>query len=359
MTGKPKVSSFPSILVLAVAASVGLLLARQKKYPWHEGPHWERFLEIYDNWVVRNYRSCDSRLIPTRFGPTQVHGCGDIANPAVLLLPGAASNSIMYSDWLIPALSEDHYAVAVDNLCDVGRSVPKDKRLSNCPQNQQELAEWVQEVVQGLGLSLHRVSLVGYSYGSFIAACTASFLPDLVDKLVLIAPAAVFAPIRISWFLRAIVCRLFPFFGVTNWFFKYMSADPDFDLKNMNQMDQEMREAINDADASALAVLPVQLSDERLHKITAKHSTLLVIGEDETVTSATVAVETARRTGVQVQLFPQSGHLLLMEHPREPSTCSGKVFLTLRYHGRGHRRCTLIHQPEDGGTRARNWYCSY
>ena len=321
MIGHVKVSVIQTIVVLAIAVAVGKVLLGQKKYPWHEGPQWERFLKNYDDSVAKNYNDCESKLIPTRFGATQVHGCGDISKPAVLFLHGARASSIMYSDWLIPSLRKDHYAVAVDFICDIGRSVPKDKNTANCPQNRQEMAEWLQEVVHGLSLHFNQVSLVGYSYGSFISACTALILPDLVDKLVLIAPAAVFAPFETSWLWMVLLFRFVPFFGVDK-FFKYMSADPDFDMKS-----KDLIMATGACIDNDLVVSPEQFSDEALMQITSRHPTLLIIGREEKVTNATLAADTARRTGVQVQLFPRSGHLLMVEHPREAVNSLVESFL--------------------------------
>eukprot|EP00484_Ammonia_sp_Unknown_P012851 CAMPEP_0197070188 /NCGR_PEP_ID=MMETSP1384-20130603/198346_1 /TAXON_ID=29189 /ORGANISM="Ammonia sp." /LENGTH=46 /DNA_ID= /DNA_START= /DNA_END= /DNA_ORIENTATION= len=44
---------------------------------------------------------------------------------------------------------------------------------------------------------------------------------------------------------------------------------------------------------------------------------MLIVGEQETVTNATLAAQTAEKAGVNVKLYPRSGHLLLIEHPKE------------------------------------------
>ena len=311
---------FVSLGVLILALLAGQLFLRFNKttYEWHEGPKWKRFLSIYDDRIVQDYPDCDSRLLPTRFGSTQVHACGDSTKPAVLLLHGAGSNSLIYGDWLIPTLRLTHYAVAVDFICDAGRSVPKEKSVSNCPQSQQELADWISDVVSALNIPNNNVSIIGYSYGSFIAACTAIHKPNLVHKAVLIAPAAVFAPIQVSWILRAVVYAMFPSYFY-NWFFKYMSADPNFDYSKMSTSHQDLTSAIREVAATTLAVNAEPFSDEKLLAMTTNTKTMLIIGENETVVNSTVAVETAKRVGVsKVELYPRAGHLLLMEYPREP-----------------------------------------
>jgi len=320
---------FVSLVVLIVALLASHFFFRLNKttHEWHEGPKWQRFLSIYDDRILQEYPDCDSRLLPTRFGSTQVHACGDSTKPAVLMLHGAGSNSLIYGDWLIPTIRLTHYAVAVDFICDAGRSVPKEKNVSNCPQSQQELADWISDVVSGLKILSNKVSIIGYSYGSFIAACTAMYKPNLVNKAVFIAPAAVFAPIQVSWIFRAVVYAMFPSY-LYNWFFKYMSADPDFEYSKMSPRHQDLTSAIREVAETTLAVNAESFSDEKLLAMTSNTKTMLIIGELETVVNSTVAVDTARRVGVsKVELYPKAGHLLLMEYPREPITSLIASFL--------------------------------
>lgn len=84
--------------------------------------------DFYDAIAERQYhvtRNCRSELIESpKFGSTQIHACSGPRDPAVLLFHAISSSSIDYGDWLVPALvSGRMYAVAVDALCDVGRSV--------------------------------------------------------------------------------------------------------------------------------------------------------------------------------------------------------------------------------------------
>ena len=68
---------------------------------------WERFLKIYDEFADAAFYSNpkgESKLVSTSCGQTQVHACGDSSNPAVILLPGVASNSLSYGNWILPAL---------------------------------------------------------------------------------------------------------------------------------------------------------------------------------------------------------------------------------------------------------------
>jgi pimeloyl-ACP methyl ester carboxylesterase len=70
-------------------------------------------------------------VIPTTFGKTQTFACGDLSSDPVFFLHGAASNAFIYGDWIMPELRKTHYAVAVDFVCDVGRSTPRDGDSKN------------------------------------------------------------------------------------------------------------------------------------------------------------------------------------------------------------------------------------
>mmetsp|Transcript_5627 Transcript_5627/g.8287 ORF Transcript_5627/g.8287 Transcript_5627/m.8287 type:complete len:115 (+) Transcript_5627:140-484(+) len=114
----------------------------------------------------------------------------------------------MYSDWLVPAMRNSYSVVAVDYVCVVGRSIPKDESLSNCPKTQQDLAEWV----------------------------------DLCGRLQRAVPRF------------AVACN---------------------------------------------RIKPTMI--------------LVMIGDEETRLNASLAAETANRTGFQVELFPKAGHLFALE----------------------------------------------
>jgi pimeloyl-ACP methyl ester carboxylesterase len=99
----------------------------------------------------------------------------------------------MFGEWLLPAVvKQNNFAIAVDYICDTGRSVPKDGKVENCPSNEMEIAQWwVEEIATELSLK-KSVSMVGYSYGAYISVWTALHKPELVDQLVLLAPRHIF-----------------------------------------------------------------------------------------------------------------------------------------------------------------------
>lgn len=189
---------------------------------------------MYDAIAKEQYKDCDSSLLPTKFGDTQVFACGSKEDPPAVLLHGISTCSLMFGDWLVPKLSQTHYTVAIDTMCDMGRSCPTDGDPSNYPQTEQDTAEWVKQVLTQLAIK--KASLIGFSFGSFLASCVTMKAPELVDKMILIAPAGVFASIELSWLFRAIFVGMVGSLvgseneyadSAKNWFIGYMTmVDP-------------------------------------------------------------------------------------------------------------------------------------
>jgi pimeloyl-ACP methyl ester carboxylesterase len=312
-----KLLSIPSLLLIVIAVAIAYYTQKTPRYmPWHETRDWIRLLQIYDEQAAQQYAKCDSKIIATTFGATQVHACGDLSKAPVLFLHGAGSNALIYGDWLIPPLRESHYCIAVDFPCDVGRSAPKDMNPKNCPASQQDLAQWVQEILSQLSIS-KPTSIVGYSYGSLIAFIVALHKPHLVDKLVLIAPAAIFAPIEFAWIWRALVYGLTLTDHTHNWFMQFMSADPNFHMNKMEPHHKNLTDAIRLVSGTVLSVQADVFDDEVLREVIDAHPTLLLLGVNETVINATLAAERAKTAGAKTKLYKNSGHLMLMEDSRD------------------------------------------
>lgn len=316
-----KLISVASFLILVVALLVGKRRC-QPSNKWHEGNEWENLLSIYDSIAERQYRDCDARLIPTSFGKTQVFCCGSPdEHPPVVLFHGIATNSLMFGDWLVPKLSQSHYSVAVDTLCDMGRSLPTNGDISNCPQTEEQVAEWASQVFAQANIT-KKVSLVGFSFGSFLASCVAMKLPELVDKQILIAPAGVVSDISLAWVARAMTFGILSsIFGresvvrerLSNWFFGYMTTlDPSKIFQN-----PELRKATDKAGSAQVGVRPVMYSVESLREMNEKTPTLLIIGDQETVIDANVAIDACQEAGIKVKVYPGAGHMLFAEYPKE------------------------------------------
>jgi pimeloyl-ACP methyl ester carboxylesterase len=107
----------------------------------------------------------------------------------VLLLPSMAATATLWQP-NVAALSRHFRTYAVDVIGQVGKSIPTCRIRSR-----HDFADWLADVMDGLGL--RRACLVGSSYGAFLAMNQALLMPERVERLVLIGPAATF--VGFSW----------------------------------------------------------------------------------------------------------------------------------------------------------------
>jgi len=123
--------------------------------------------------------------VPTGFGVTHVIASGPADGPAVVLLPSFAGSATVWR-LNVAALSAHYRTYAIDVIGQPGKSVAT-RRL----RNRRQYAEWLCEVLDGLGAP--RASIVGCSFGGFLAMNQAARTPERVHRVVLISPAGVFA----------------------------------------------------------------------------------------------------------------------------------------------------------------------
>jgi len=134
---------------------------------------------LLDGWPVPSRRL----TVPTRQGDTFVLAAGPVDGPALVLLHGSAANS---ASWIadMPVWSRDFTVLAVDIVGEPGLSAP-----SRPPLDSDAYAEWLDEVLAGLGLQ--SAAFVGLSLGGWMALDYAIRRPERVDKLVLISPGGI------------------------------------------------------------------------------------------------------------------------------------------------------------------------
>lgn len=139
----------------------------------------ERYLDILKYWPVPSQQV----RVPTREGETFVIACGDPNAPALLLLHGSMINSAM---WMgdVAAWAPHFRIYAVDIIGDAGLSAP-----SRPPLASDAHALWLDDVLQAL--SVERASLVGVSFGGWLALDYATHRSERVDSVVAVCPAGV------------------------------------------------------------------------------------------------------------------------------------------------------------------------
>ena len=136
----------------------------------------ERYSEFLDNWPVPNER----RRVATRQGETFVLVCGPEDAPPLLLIHGALGNAAM---WLfdVQAWAKDFRVYVVDVIGEPGLSAS-----SRPPLDIEVYADWLEDVIKGLGLK--KMFIAGESLGGWLALAYATRRPEAVARLALIVP---------------------------------------------------------------------------------------------------------------------------------------------------------------------------
>ena len=287
---------------------------------WHEGESWARVLDVYDQRVEEHFGHCTSRVIPTTFGNTHAIDCSSKINlPVVLYFHGARATATSWAYQLNdPELRENFRLVAIDYICDVGRSQPK-----VCPSKKGDHGQWVKEIMDYIGAeSAH---FVGYSYGSFVSAVVGIEAPELSKgkHVILNAPAAIFAPITVGFWYHVLMSAIFKNymgFGV-KWMWTWM-VSPNYDMDN-EQFEREMQfqiaiDAVNYE--YVISMMPYQFSNAELQMLKLNTKTLTpIMPEFETVTKPEEAIKHAEANGVEAVIVKDCGHAMLFEKTQENS----------------------------------------
>ena len=134
--------------------------------------------------------------VPTRFGTTHVIASGPVGAPALLLLHCMAGTAIVWRP-NVAALSQRFRTYAVDIPAQPNLSV-----LTRPIRDREDQALWFTDLLDALGAPI--ASIVGNSYGGFLALSQACLTPERVDRLILISPVGSFSPLGLGLFLRLI-----------------------------------------------------------------------------------------------------------------------------------------------------------
>ena len=153
--------------------------------------------------------------IPSRFGTTHVVVSGPRDAPPLVLLHGYWATLTMWTP-NIADFSTDYRVYAIDVMGQPSRSIP-DEPIRNAA----DYVAWLTATLDGLHLD--RVSLVGMSYGAWLALNYAVAAPERVQKLALLSPAASFLPIVRQFSLRGMLMLFFPTTCTVNSFMRWLT----------------------------------------------------------------------------------------------------------------------------------------
>ncbi|MCZ7682916.1 MAG: alpha/beta hydrolase [Sandaracinaceae bacterium] len=275
-------------------------MSRPPHFPFRSAEAREEYLAFYDRRGERWPLPSETRTVPTSFGETFVRITGPEDAPPLVLLPGMSSNGLMWETMIEP-FARRYRTYAVDSVSDVGRSVPaRDVRSAS------DYAQWLDELFEAL--ELRDVNLVGMSYGAWITAHMALLRPERLRRTVWLAPAGVVARLSILWIVLALLT------AVSKWIHRRFTYWMFADAVKTPEGRRIAEELIADTQvmircyAPRPIVTPTTMSDAQLRSI--RVPSLLLVGENETVGSASKAMRRLSRVAPQIEaeLIPGAGH---------------------------------------------------
>jgi pimeloyl-ACP methyl ester carboxylesterase len=237
--------------------------------------------------------------IPTRFGSTHVIASGPKDAPPLVLLHGYMATSVLWSP-NIADFTKDHRVYAIDVMGQPSKSVPGEPIRDAA-----DYVAWLTATFDALHLD--RISLVGMSFGGWLALRYTVATPERVQKLVLLSPGG-FLPIRGR--LRAMLMMSVPTHFTVNAFMRWVGFTDrpgGNDARPvLNVMYHGMKHFRMPPDTMRIAADP--LSDDELQ---AMHvPVLLLIGDHEVLYDAAAALDRAHQLipHVDGELVPQCSH---------------------------------------------------
>jgi pimeloyl-ACP methyl ester carboxylesterase len=295
----------------AVALGAAALLLRRPTPDWHTGREWEAFLAEYDKRMEDFAEGTVATQVKTKFGVTQVYLCGPEDGQPVMLIPGLTATSTIFAQGghvkgLAQALaSAGHRVFSVDVITDLGRSVPLG--VARSPRQPKDWAGWVFQVVDGLNVQ-GQIDILGYSLGAWIGSQAAALEPQRVRRYIALAPAAIFAPIHWTFYIHSIFLFI-PSQALAEWGLRQMGGDDSFieDVASWFTLGARIPRFLR----YGMPGPPGVISDEMIRALP---PTRLLIGENETVTSAQDAMDRLRAfPNVEPFIVKGAGHIFTVE----------------------------------------------
>jgi pimeloyl-ACP methyl ester carboxylesterase len=270
-----------------------------------------RYMAAYDAVLAKWPVACEEITVPTRLGATHVIASGPADAPPLVLLHAAMATATVWRP-NVEALSEHFRVFAVDTVGQGGRTVASRKIKSR-----RDYADWLNDLFDGLGIA--RASVVGNSYGGFIALNQAAMAPERIDRVVLISPAGGFVSVMplfrsmIYQALKGTLLRVLRVGGPRPDILAAIAGEAGF-----NEGDEDwlaLGRQLLDGSKRINMIMPAVLSDAELGAIQAP--TLLLIAEHEILYEPHSTLRTAmtRMPGLEGEIVRGAHHLAAMARP--------------------------------------------
>lgn len=259
--------------------------------------------------------SMEERTVETSWGPTFLRVSGPSSAPPLVLFPGGATSSLMWTP-MVGGLAARYRVHALDSIIDVGRSAN-----ARPVKTSDDLTSWLDELFRALGFGPD-LRLMGMSHGGWTSAKFAARFPERVAKLVLIAPAGWVLDLSPAM-IRQMISILLP--PRRYWIRRtYRATLPDLVASARGP---EIIDAMTEDLAIAFEcfglrqmmrlVPPLKVPDEELQSL--RVPTLYVVGEHETIYDPKAALARLEQVAPQVKraLVAGAGHDLPWVKPDE------------------------------------------
>ncbi|MCU0849643.1 MAG: alpha/beta hydrolase [Spirochaetes bacterium] len=241
--------------------------------------------------------------LDTPWGKTHVITCGKNNGKPLVLLHGGSSNS---SFWLmsIKDLSADHRVYAVDTIGDCGKS-----RAVKLPENPKDYSDWLSDVFAAL--KLKKASIIGVSYGGFIAQWFLNYHPENIDRAVLYSFSPMDSGVKLSTMARMIYYVIFNSHENLHKSIAWYNNGP---LKNRETEEKfvELFDLVY-KNCNPHMTVPVFLSETEMKNI--KPPLMIILGEKDVIYDPVKSREYCRRTNpaIRFETMPGAGHFLGVE----------------------------------------------
>jgi pimeloyl-ACP methyl ester carboxylesterase len=234
--------------------------------------------------------------VTTSFGTTHLNVAGSSDQPPIILLHGFGFSSTQWYPNIGP-LSRYYRVYAPDVIDQMGRSVP-----IRAVRKRENYAAWLLEVFDALNIK--SAPVVGHSHGGWLTLNLAIAAPRRVERMVLLSPAASFAPLAWQLYLRGMATALLPLrpviYNTMQWLTTtpFVKGEPIIEQFVIGLRHFKPR----------LIGIPNVFSDEELRGICSP--TLLLVGEREVIYKPGPVLERARRLipNIEAELIAGGGH---------------------------------------------------
>jgi pimeloyl-ACP methyl ester carboxylesterase len=268
-----------------------------------------RYIAAYDA-VLREWPvPYEAIHVPTSLGLIHVIASGPLEAPPLFLLPSFAGSATAWR-LNVAGLSRHYRTYAVDVIGQPGKSLtPRPLR------DRHEYARWLSDLFDGLGVE--RVSIVGCSFGGFLALNQASLTPDRVDRVVLINPVGTFASQAWKLFYSARIRR--PLIRLKRRLMRSQHKPGITDLGIRPPRDAAwgamMAVMMSGVFSRVSVITPAVLDNRELRAIRAP--ALLLIGDGEKLYDAHAMLKLAQERMPELQgaVVPNADHIAAMAQP--------------------------------------------